>query len=152
MANKATRAEAQKRTRIILEMLLQSTATVDILRYGVENWGLTERGVETYITAAYVIIDKMANVNNEQSFANNLAQRQYLKSKAIKEGDLRLAHEIVKDEAKIRNLYPAEKHEHTGEIIQQVKIDVSDLTDSELDAITNLAARLGNTKTGTEAA
>ena len=111
---KVTRAESQKRTRIILEMLLQSTPTVDILRFGVETWGLSERMVEDYITKAYVAIDKMANVNNEQSFANNLAQRQYLKNKAIKEGDLRLAHEIVKDEAKIRNLYPADRLEHTG--------------------------------------
>lgn len=130
MANKATRAEAQKRTRIILEMLLQSTATVDILRYGVENWELTERAVENYITAAYVIIDKMARENNEKIFAHNLAQRGYLKNKAIKEGDLRLAHEIVKDEAKIRNLYPAEKQ-------QTFNYDMSKLTDEQLQRIAN---------------
>lgn len=145
---KSTKAEVQKRIRIVLEMLLQSTPRVDIVQYAAINWGITEWGTDKYIAQANKIMMVQAKQERDEVYAANLAQRRYIKNKAIKAEDYRLAHEVLKDEAKLLDLYPAEKHEHKGEIIQQVKIDVSDLTDSELDAITNLAARLGNTEAG----
>jgi len=113
--SKCTKEEAQKRTRLVLEMLLQSTPPVDILQYGIANWGITDNGVWKYITAAYAIMKEMAKEEHAEVFAHNLAQRRYIKNKAIKAEDYRLAHEVLKDEAKLLNLYPAEKHEVTGE-------------------------------------
>jgi hypothetical protein len=111
---KSTKAEAQKRTRIVLEMLLQSTPKVDIVQYAVDKWGITERGAEFYMTKAYAIMKELAKQEREEVFAENLTQRRYIKNKAIKAEDYRLAHEVLKDEAKLLNLYPAEKHEVTG--------------------------------------
>jgi len=37
---KSTKAETQKRIRLVLEMLLQSTPTVDIVGFGMEKWGI----------------------------------------------------------------------------------------------------------------
>lgn len=113
--SKSTKAETQKRIRLVLEMLLQSTPKVDIVRFGVENWQVKERAIEDYITAAYAIMKELAKQEREEVFAENLTQRRYIKNKAIKAEDYRLAHEVLKDEAKLLNLYPAEKHEVTGE-------------------------------------
>jgi hypothetical protein len=113
---KSTKAEVQKRTRIVLEMLLQSTPPVDIIQYGVANWAITDNGVWKYITAAYAIMKEMAKEEHAEVYAHNLAQRRYIKNKAIKAEDYRLAHEVLKDEAKLLNLYPAEKVEHSGNL------------------------------------
>lgn len=112
---KSTKVEAQKRTRLVLEMLLQSTPPVDIVQYGIANWAITEAGVWKYITAAYAIMKELAKREREEVFAENVSQRRYIKNKALKAEDYRLAHEVIKDEAKLLNLYPAEKHEVTGE-------------------------------------
>jgi hypothetical protein len=133
MAKKCTKAEAQKRTRIVLEMLLQSTPPVDIVQFGIANWDITEGGVWKYITAAYDLMKEMAKSEREEVYAANLAQRRYLKNKAIKAEDYRLAHEVVKDEAKLLDLYPSEKQEveHKGDVVIKVIYETSNGTSTD---------------------
>lgn len=114
MAKKSTKAEVQKRTRLVLEMLLQATPTVDIIEYGMEKWELTRNGVEKYITEAYILMREHARLERDELVSASLAQRRYLKNKAIKAADYRLAHDIVKDEDKLLGLYPSDKVEHSG--------------------------------------
>lgn len=107
--SKANKAEAQQRTRLVLEMILQSTPHIDIVRFGTEKWGISERGVEKYITAAYAIIDATKKDADRQVFDLSIAQRHYLMNRAIKAEDWRLAHDIRKDLDKLFDLYPVEK-------------------------------------------
>lgn len=125
---KPTAAQKKIRIRAVYEMLLGNYPRPDILQYCAEKWGVKERGADYYIAEATALIEQEAAKHQSHYFELNLQQRHYLHNKAVKDSDWRLAHEIIKDEAKLLDLYPAEKKSNFN-------IDLSDLDDNQLERI-----------------
>lgn len=119
---KATAAEKKIRVRTVYEMLLGNYPRADIIQYGAEKWGITERATDNYIRDATDLIEAEAIKHQAKSFNTNLQQRRYLHNKSVQANDWRLAHEIIKDEAKLLGLYPADKVEHSGKVEAPVTI------------------------------
>ncbi len=105
MANKSTRAQLSERVRIIFELLLSGTPRVDIIEYGRKNWGVRRAMADQYIAKANELIKKEAAKIIENAFEDHLVMRDSLRLAALKDGDKRLAHEILRDTAKLLGLY-----------------------------------------------
>ena len=110
---KSTKAETLKRVRAIYELLMSDTPRVDIIRLGTDKWEVSERQIEKYITSANEAISVEAKRLQANSFEQHLSKRASLRHKALKDGDKRLAFEILRDEAKLLGLYPEKKVEIT---------------------------------------
>lgn len=114
MAKKATKAQMEQRIRVVYELLLADTPRPDICQYVAKNWGGSGRTADRYIQRANELIIQEANRMRENALEKHLAQRASLRNKALKEGDKRLAFDILRDETKLLGIYPAEKREVTG--------------------------------------
>ena len=122
MSGRSSKAEKDLRVRAVYDLLMGNYPTSDIIRYVTEKWGVGTRTAENYIRFANEIKDNEAVKHIEGAFNNNLQQRRYLQNKAVKAGDWRLAHEIVKDEAKLLGLYPADRQEVAHNIRGKVSL------------------------------
>lgn len=116
MAKKGTDAQVKERVYTVYSMLLDSYDRPTILRYGVKEWGVTERGVDCYITEANKWIDNAYKEKRYQKMYRSIARRYRLKTLAKKKGDLNLAHEIQKDIDRLEGLYPSTKHSIEGKM------------------------------------
>ncbi len=105
MANKSTQAQLAERVRIVFELLLSGTPRVDIIQYSSKNWGVTGRMCDKYIAKANELIHAEATKIIENAFEDHLVMRDSLRLAALKDGDKRLAHEILRDTAKLLGLY-----------------------------------------------
>jgi hypothetical protein len=114
MAKKATKAQIQQRVRAVYELLLMDTPYIDICRYASVNWSVTSRTADRYIKKANNLISEEAARIRKISMEKHLAQRAFIRSKALKDGDRRLAFDILRDESKLLDLYPSAKHEVGG--------------------------------------
>lgn len=114
MAKKTTKAQKTQRVRVIYELLLTDTPRPDIIQYCSNQWGVSAKTTDNYVKAANELIVEEAARMRENAFEKHLAQRALIRSKALKDGDRRLAFEILRDETKLLDLYPSAKHELTG--------------------------------------
>src|SRR3990167_8579712 len=110
---KSTKAETLQRVRAIYELLMIDTPRSDILQYVVKNWDVSTSQADKYIVAANKIISLEAQRLQTDAFEQHLNKRASLRHKALKDGDKRLAFEILRDEAKLLGLYPEKKVEIT---------------------------------------
>ncbi len=127
---KATKAQKNSRTRAVYELLLSDTHRTDIMQYSANNWGLTTRQTDTYISWANDLISEEAARIKTKAFEQHLAKRGMLRHKALKAGDMRLAFEILRDETKLLGLYPAKERTVTN-----LEVDLGQLTDDQLQRI-----------------
>ncbi len=125
-----TKAQTEQRVEVIHELLLLDTSYTDICRYVSDKWGLTSRTTDRYIQKAYAFIAEAAARLRQNAFERHLAQRAFIRHKALKGGDKRLFVDILKDEAKLLDLYPAKQ---SSQVLYNV--DVSKLTDEQLGRI-----------------
>ena len=114
MAKKATKAQNLQRMRVVYEMLLSDTPRPDVLQYAAKNWGIATRTTDMLIRKANNLIIEEANRMRENTLEKHLAQRALIRHKALKDGDKRLAFDVLKDETKLLGLYAPTKLEHTG--------------------------------------
>lgn len=128
---KPTKAQIEQRVVQVYELLLSDTTYVDICRYVSDKWGLTSRTADRYIQKAYALIGEEAARIRKNALERHLTQRAFIRHKALKEGDRRLFVDILKDEAKLLDLYPAIKQ--SAQVLYNV--DVSKLTDEQLERI-----------------
>lgn len=122
MAKKGSKAQRLLRERQVMEMLLSGHNRPAILQFASENWGVVNRTTDDYIKAATAEIATTEAKARENAISKHLARRNLYRKKAIAAGDLRLALEIDRDEAKLMGLYPSDKVDinQSGEI--QVKV------------------------------
>jgi hypothetical protein len=95
-----------------------------------DNWGVTSRTADRYIKKANELIVEEAARMRENALEKHLAQRALIRFKALKEGDRRLAFEILRDETKLLDLYPSAKHEVTGADggpVKVIRVETADL-------------------------
>lgn len=137
MAKKATKAEIERRVRIVYEMLLVDTVYADILRHCAREWQIKSRQTDYYIERATKMIVEEAARIRENALETHLTQRASMRNKALKSDDKRLAFEILKDETKLLGLYPADKKEITGKDGGPIEVVESPLDElrSRIDSI-----------------
>ncbi len=128
---KATNGVKKLRIRQTYELLLSDTPKADIVRYGSENWGVTERQVEKYMHWATDVIEAESAAMQAEAFGQALAKLKAMRHSALKPPeDPRLAFDITKDINKLLNLYPAKERKVTN-----LDIDLGQLTDDQLQRI-----------------
>jgi hypothetical protein len=129
MAKKTTKAQKTKRIRIIYELMLLDTPRSDIIRYGSDNWGVSSRTTENYIKAAYELIAEEAAKIQEDAMIFHLAQIKLLANKAIKDGDKRLFFDVIRDRAKLLDLYPKQggSSEDKPFVVKVIRVASDDL-------------------------
>jgi len=117
MANKSNKAEAEKRLNQIVTMLIDGFPTFDIVRYGTENWKISKRAVEKYITKANEEISSRAKIDRDRGIDWHLEARKKNLSRAISKEDHRLVKDILRDLAEMQGLYPKKQMEvHTKSV------------------------------------
>lgn len=134
MAKKATRAQNLQRIRVVYELLLSDTPRPDVLQYAATNWGIKTRTTDMLIRKANDLIIEEAARIRENALEKHLTQRALIRHKALKEGDKRLAFDILRDETKLLDLYPSSRHEVTGADGGPVKIIRVETDDLDWDS------------------
>ena len=149
MAKKTTKAQREQRVRAVYELLLSDAPRPDILQYCSNQWDVSAKTTDNYIKAATKLISEEAARMRKNSMNKHLAQRALLRYKALKDNDKRLAFEILRDESKLLDLYPADRKEISGpdggpiNTIEH-KPDFSKLTDEELKAYISIAEKFSD--------
>ena len=87
------------------------------------QWGLGEAQADRYIAEANALIAVEAAKAREENYNEQVAFRRMLRKRAMSADDARLALDVAKDEAKILDLYPAEKHQVEVEEKTLVSVD-----------------------------
>lgn len=139
---KADAPMVQARLDEVLQLRLDGAARWDICGYVREKeaepdnaWSVARRGrplsesqIERYIQRADEIVREQAGRLREEAFARHLAQRQARYAACVLAGDNATALACLKDEAKLLDLYPAEKkrHEHSGKDGKPIEAKVTD--------------------------
>ena len=106
MARKATKVQSEYRVRVVYELLLADTTYSDIVRYAAENWKIKSRATDNVIRKAYDLIKLESERLRKKALDRHLVQRANIRHNALKDGDRRLAFDILRDEGKLLNLYP----------------------------------------------
>lgn len=122
----------QARVDEVLQLRLDGARRWDILQYVAEkeaekgppnHWTrgggeppMCQRQVGNYIAEADRIIAESREKGRKAMLARHIAQRRNLFAKAVLAGDNSTALAVLRDEAKLLDLYPAERksHEHSG--------------------------------------
>ncbi len=130
MAKKSNLAQVEQRIRIVYELLLSDTPYVDVVRHGSQEWGVSRRMIDKYAQKARLLIFEEAAQMRQNAMEKHLAQRALLRYKALKDGDKRLAFEILKDESKLLGMYAPDKTHATN-----IDVNLSELTDEQLSRL-----------------
>lgn len=109
---KPNTAEAQRRQFEVYELLLSGADRPTVIQYATEKWGIGERQTDEYIRKANVEIDKKFEVDTVKLKNLSIKRRRHLYFKAMRAGNLALAHEIQRDFDRLTGQYPAEEHKH----------------------------------------
>ena len=127
-------------------MLLTGESNKNILQYASLNWNITDRQTQTYIKQCYErwYIDFEAKRRANLSY--HLAKRADLYFQAYKKKDWKTCLEICKDESKLMDTYPSERHS----IEIEKKPDFSKLDEALNKLSVEDLRKLANLKTGSE--
>ncbi len=120
MSAKVDQAEKEKRVYEI-SLMLRRKSRPFILGYIRENWHLKTAQADNYIRMARKEWRRYFEKLQGDGLSYHMAQLRDLKDKAHQQKDLRLVLDIIKEEAKLLDLYPAEKHDHAFPDIVQIK-------------------------------
>jgi hypothetical protein len=146
MAKKATKQETEARINQVYDWILANEPANKMIQKAAEKWGVGSRSVYNYIQRANELIAEQAESNRSAEFGKAMARLNGLYNRALKVMDLRLALDIVKEISKLLALYQPTHVEVTGKdggpIEHSHQPDLSKLTDSELDALEQIAQRL----------
>jgi hypothetical protein len=110
---KSTNAEVEERVTTVYRMLIAAASRHEILRHGSVTWEVTERQVEEYIARATKRLSALAAFVRDEEFGKVRARFEDLYRKNLKAHDLKEAHSVLTDEAKLLDLYGPTKVEHT---------------------------------------
>jgi len=140
MARKARskRADYERRLEAVRILLLRGEPSGKVCQYAVQAFGVTERQAWRYISDARNAIAGVVNEDRSYLYAEHLATRRMIRARALEEGDLRTALACAQDEAKMFDLYPAQRSEVSGPQgkPQKVVIEVVEYDASRSDAST----------------
>lgn len=156
--DKINSLEKTNRIRTLIEFLLDDRLSVDIQKYCMDKWNITDRQARRYIADARKMLQKETQHNTDHLRRLKINSLQKLKNslKEIYKGTPRGISAVLhveKEIAELQNLYPAKKVELTGKDGQPIQtentiksdIDYEKLSTGALEEIVN--ARKTNVKT-----
>lgn len=118
----AAKAEAAARAEIVLKARLAGAQLWELRALAEElDWQIDKRELRRLIKAADAIAAEAAETDLEKIRVAHLARLRALFARAVDTGDLRTAHAVMKDEAKLRGLYD-----------QVSQAEAEDIPDAEL--------------------
>lgn len=134
-AKKATNAQMARRLLTVYSMLLRGASRPEIIAFAQEKWQVGEDSADSYIARARDELQKAFAAERDQEYRRHVLMRRDLLRRAQDAGDLRLELDVLKDDAKLLDLYPAERRDVTsgGEAIKGyigISPDDWDATDS----------------------
>lgn len=120
-APKSTQAEVARRVDELLVIILDGAQHHDIVQFAaLKGWGVNERQLFVYARRALDLLAERQKCGRKRLLARHVAQRQALYARAVNAADYATALRILADEARLRGLYPSEKHDlkHSGQVAQ----------------------------------
>ena len=112
---KATQFEHDKRIETAKQFLLAGVDVDEICQDLTQRYGVGLRQAQRYVSDARERIQKRVYADRAAMFAEHIALRRDMRKRARAAKDLRIELAIAQDEAKLWGLYPADRHEVTGE-------------------------------------
>lgn len=142
---KSTNAEVKRRVHEVFKLRLGGAEFADIREYASaleQSWNVSDSQIWRYIQSADELCEKYFDAKARHLLARHLLQRRQLYAHCLSAGDFRTALSVLKDEAELEGLYPAEKvalTDPTGTL--EFSGGMSD--EQRLDALNRLHARVG---------
>ena len=102
--------EMENKVAIISKQLLSELTYQEICLQASENWGISSRQVTRYIKHCYDLWHKDFEKKRKRNLDYHLAKRADLYKQAYSKKQWNICLEIIRDEAKLAGIYPAEKH------------------------------------------
>lgn len=125
---RTTEADVAMRVEAVRRLILQGANRYDILQFVAKNWCASARMADDYVARARQSILEAMKPERAQNLAEHIEARRDIRRKANEAKDHRLVLDVLKDEAKLMDLYPADRSDVRF-------MDMSKLTDEELRAI-----------------
>jgi len=101
---KATRNEATFRTQTIYGMLCDGKSRSDILRFAAEEWDLSERQGETYLSRAYALLEKDCEMARPAFLSELLGGIRSIRQQAERRGQMQVALNAIRLQAELVGL------------------------------------------------
>jgi len=144
---KATQVEIDKRIEATKALLIEGYDSDFICQDLSGRYGVSLRQAERYLAAARDRLKTYVAADRAALFAEHIAHRRDMRRRAAKKGDLRTELAVAQDEAKLLDLYPADRHEHVGpgggpiQTETTQKLDLRKLTSDELRTMLALSEK-----------
>ena len=122
---RATKHELEGRTEAARLLLLKGHDPALIAQGFAAAFDITTRQARNYIARAQEQIRAVVEVDRAYRLAEHIAVRRDLRQRAISSGELHVALNSARDEAKLLDLYPPAR----------LAVDVRELSDEDLNAI-----------------
>lgn len=147
---KSDRTTVKRRVETVLHMRLAGAEFADIREYAAEDhpetgrpWNVSDSQLWRYIKAGDKLLALTLDKDRERNLNRHLAARRALLGRCLAAGDFSNARQLLADEAKLLDLYPADRHELTGKAGGPLMTANVELTpDERAAALTALLGRL----------
>jgi len=113
-SGQADKERVRLRVEAVYRLLLQGDSLSNICENSRKTWGVSASQVYRYAQRARTLIKKEADRVREEAFAEHVMARRRMRKEAHDAADKRLAFDILKDESKLLDLYPAAKQDITS--------------------------------------
>lgn len=112
---KSTKGKIAERVAEIIPMILEAKRRTDIIRFGSEKWGITERQVENYITKANNFLKERAEKDMDLNYSKAVHRYEELYRKSLEKKDLKTCVTINEKLAHLQGLDKTQI-EHSGSV------------------------------------
>ena len=106
MGKKATHAEVERRTEIVLRMLIECKRSSEIAAFAKEEWGITRQTTDTYITRARKLLREDYAIERADFIANKLGVLDKVTKLAMDSGQLNAVIGSLRLQADMIGAYP----------------------------------------------
>jgi hypothetical protein len=104
---KSTKATVARRVDEVVQLLIAGARNADIFQFAEkQGWNVGERQVRRYIKEARKNLADLVDCQLREFMGLQFAQRQALFARTYKEGQYAICLAILKDDAKLKGLYP----------------------------------------------
>lgn len=112
---KSSKLTINQRVAEVSEMLINGVNRASIVHYSSDNWDISERQVDKYISKARELIQSDIIKNLEFDYAKSIKRYESLYQKAIEIKDYRLALTVNKEITQLQGLSKMQI-EHSGDV------------------------------------
>lgn len=142
---KSDHAEVALRVEEVLVLKLDGATIREIREHAVEKgWGVSDTQLYRYQASAEKLLDAELKERRRNVVNRHLARRERLYAKAIKCDDIRVALEVMRDEAKLRGLYPDSEVKELARLVTAQTLEIEELKRRTRDANADAAVTPAN--------